>query len=226
MNNNNSLKKQRVTRKRKIRRDIIIKVAEQSFIVNGYDNTMVDQIALDAGYTKATIYNYFDSKDDLFTGVLASIYERMFDTLTTFLEEHESPHDLRLTGDAYLTFVEKFPGQAGLVDSGRCVTINRAIIEKKEHAHALTESEMEFEENETKVGMLMTNLISQTMLDSGVLGKIDPQRITKVLGAFMLAIRELVRRGNVGGQSEEEIRNTLSVLFNIIEQGVKNYNDN
>lgn len=225
MNNNNALKKQRMSRKREIRRDLILKAAEQAFIENGYEDTFVDQIALDVGYTKATIYNYFDSKDDLYAGVVARIYEQMFLTLTTFLEESETSHNLRTTGDAYLTFVEKFPGQAAIVDSGRCVTINRTIIEKNERGQALSESELEFVENETKVGMLMTNLISTTLKESGIIGKVDPLRITKILSAFMPVIRELVRRGNVGGQSNEEIRATLSVLFTIIEQGVKNYNE-
>ena len=225
MNTNNSLKKQRMKRKRKIRRDLIIDVAEQSFIENGYENTNVDQIALDAGYTKASIYNYFDSKEDLFTAVIARIYDQMFETLTTFLEESGTTHNLRTSGDAYLTFVEKFPGQAGLVDSGRCVTINRTIIEKNEHGQTLTESELEFVENETKVGMLMTNLISITLNESGVATKVDPLRITKILSAFMGVIRELVRRGNIGGQSRREIRETLSILFTIIEQGVKHYNE-
>lgn len=225
MNNNNSLKKQRVTRKRKIRRDTILQAAEQAFIENGYENTMVDKIALDVGYTKATIYNYFDSKDDLFTGVVAKIYELMYQTMTTFLEESETSHNLRTSGDAYLTFVEQFPGQAAIVDSGRCVSINRTIIEKKELGEAMTESEIEFEENETKVGMLMINLISTTLKESGIIGMVDPLIITKILSAFMPVIRELIRRGNVGGQSKEEIRETLSVLFTIIEQGVKNYNE-
>jgi AcrR family transcriptional regulator len=214
-----------MTRKRKIRRNLIIDVAEQSFIENGFDDANVDLIALDAGYTKATIYNYFDSKEDLFTGVVARIYEQMFETFMTFLEESETSHDLRTIGDAYLTFVERFPGQAAIVDSGRCVTINRTIIEKEERGQALTESEREFVENETEVGMLVTGLISTTLKESGITSKVDPLRITKILSAFMPVIRELVRRGNVGGQSNEEIRETLSVLFTIIEQGVKNYNE-
>ena len=225
MNNNNSSKKQRMNRKRKIRRDIILKAAEQAFIENGYNDTFVDQIALEVGYTKATIYNYFESKDDLYAGVAAGIYEQMFHTLTTFLEESDADHNLRTTGDAYLSFVEQFPGQAAIIDSGRCVTINRTIIEKNERGKALTESEIEFVENETKVGILMTNLISVALKESGILGKVEPLQITKILSAFMPVIRELVRRGNVGGQSNEEIRETLSVLFTIIEQGVKNYNE-
>ena len=62
------LKELRVKRKRSIKRDLILNVAQKAFIKHGYDHTMVDQIALDAGYTKATLYKYFESKEDLFAG--------------------------------------------------------------------------------------------------------------------------------------------------------------
>jgi len=76
-------KEKRKERQRKIRRDSIINIAEQSFIENGYDEAKIDQIAEDAGYTKATIYNYFDSKDDLFAAVLAKTYQRMQETISS-----------------------------------------------------------------------------------------------------------------------------------------------
>ncbi len=220
------LKEIRTTRKRNIKREMIIKIAQTAFIEHGYENTMVDQVALQAGYTKATLYKYFESKEDLFTGVLSKIYMEMFDTMQKFIEKPRTSSGLRTVGDAYLDFVTKFPGEASLLDSGRCVTINRTIILKEEKNQPLTESEIEFRNNESKVGMLVMDLLSQTMKESGVTGKIEPIKIVKILSAFMLVIRELIRRGNVGGQSEQEIRSTLSVLFTIIEQGVKYYEKN
>ena len=219
------LKELRKERKRKLKRDNIIKFAEQSFIEQGFDSTIIDQVALDAGYTKATIYNYFESKEDLLTAVLAKDYEVMFNVFKKYIEQPRKTSGVRTIGDAYLTFLDNFPGQASLLDSGRCVTINRTIIQKEENRQTLTESEQEFTENETKVGMLTMDLLAQTIKESGIEGKVEPLRIVKVLSAFMPVIRELVRRGNVGGQSKKEIKETLDVLFTIIENGVKNYAD-
>ena len=67
------------------------------------------------------------------------------------------------------------------------------------------------------------DIVTQTMQESGIGEKIAPSKITKVLSAFTLVIRELVRRGNLGGQFVEEIRENLSILFNILEKGVKHY---
>ncbi|MHA1958423.1 MAG: TetR family transcriptional regulator [Candidatus Thorarchaeota archaeon] len=47
-----STKERRVERERVLRRESIIKVAEQFFIAHGYDQTMIEQVAEEAGYTK------------------------------------------------------------------------------------------------------------------------------------------------------------------------------
>lgn len=218
-----SQKKHRKRRKREIKRELILRMAEQSFIEQGYHNTMVDQIALDAGYTKATLYNYFESKDDMFTAVLAKSYAQLYETLCLVLKKSKDSDKLRAIGEAYLTFVDRHPGQAGVIDSGRCVTIHRAIIEKEEAGKPLTESEQELNEQDAKLGRVMTEVITLTLRSSGVEGNIPPLQVIKVLSALTSTIREIIRRGKSGGQTDEEIREILSILFTIIEQGVKHY---
>jgi AcrR family transcriptional regulator len=222
-------KEARKQRKREIKRNLIISTAEQSFIEHGYDAAMIDQIALDAGYTKASIYNYFESKDDLFTGVLAKIYSQMFDTFQSFMNAHHSDIQLRMIGLAYLEFLKQYPGQAELIDSGRCVTINRVMLEKEALGQTLTKSEVEFRTNEEQVGELVQQVIIRSLsVTSNIeLTPTEEQslRVTKIFGAFMPVIRELVRRGDKAGQTPDEIEGTLSVLFTILEQGVKHYDD-
>ncbi|MFW9850380.1 MAG: TetR/AcrR family transcriptional regulator [Candidatus Thorarchaeota archaeon] len=219
-------KQRRLERERKIRRDAITDIAAKSFIENGYDATMVDMIASNAGYTKASIYNYFDSKDDLFTAVISKTYETLFDTLNNLLHAPGTKYELRTMGDAYLAFVESYPDQAALFDSGRIGLIIRAISEKEEKEQKLTESEKEFKENLLRVQELMTDVIVKTMRESGVEGKVEPFKVIMALSSLNTAIRELVMRGKAGGQTEEETKENLSVLFNIIDQGLKHYDGN
>lgn len=225
-NDTDSSKKRRLKRARNARRNAIIDVAEQSFIQIGYNETMVDRIASDAGYTKATIYNYFDSKDDLFTAVISKTYETLFDTLKDLLNAPGAKYELRTMGDAYLTFVERYPGKAALFDSGRIGVVIRSIFEKIDTKQKLTESEMEFKENLFEVQQLMTDVISQTMKQSGAEGKVEPFKVIMALSSLNTAIRELVMRGISGGKAEEETKEYLSVLFNIIDQGLKHYDEN
>lgn len=222
MTDKESQKMQRKERQRLIRRDHIIEIAEEAFIEHGFDDAKVDQIAFDAGYTKATIYNYFESKDDLYAAVMGKTYLRMRETIEAYLNQNESSYEIQSLGEAYLSFVNKYPRQSEFIDSGRCVTINRVIIEKDALGRPLTESETEFRENEQRLAMVMVNVITHSMRRTN-LEETEVIKIVKSLAALNPLIRGVVRRGKAFGQSDEEIRETLSVLFKIIEQGVKHY---
>lgn len=49
------------------KRESILVAAEKVFDACGYAATTVDAVATEAGISKGSIYNYFDSKEDLFT---------------------------------------------------------------------------------------------------------------------------------------------------------------
>jgi TetR/AcrR family transcriptional regulator, mexJK operon transcriptional repressor len=52
------------------RRDAIVAIAHEAFLANGYAGTSMSAIAARLGGSKGTLYNYFSSKDELFTAVI------------------------------------------------------------------------------------------------------------------------------------------------------------
>jgi len=219
-----SPRKRRLERERKQRRDNIIKTAEWFFINQGYDQTMVDHIASKAGYSKATIYNYFDSKDDLFIAVISKAFEKMFQVMGAAFQTQGENYELLTLGNAYLTFVEEYPDYARLFESGRLSLVIGRMITKEEANQSLTESEKEFRHHQLKIEKLMTSIITETMKNSGVQTDIDPFSVVMVLSSLGSAINELVMRGK-RSQSNDRSREYLTVLFNIIDKGLKHYDD-
>jgi AcrR family transcriptional regulator len=53
------------------RRDTILKIAHAAFLEDGYAATSMSSIAAKVGGSKATLYNYFSSKEELFSAVIA-----------------------------------------------------------------------------------------------------------------------------------------------------------
>ena len=53
------------------KRQAILHAAEKTFGANGYAAATMEQIAIDAGISKGSIYNYFRSKQDLFMELFA-----------------------------------------------------------------------------------------------------------------------------------------------------------
>ncbi|MFX0015077.1 MAG: TetR/AcrR family transcriptional regulator [Promethearchaeota archaeon] len=211
-----SPKKRRLEQERKYRRDAIIKIAEKYFINQGYAETMVDKIATEAGYSKATIYNYFDSKDDLFIAVASKAFEKLYLIFERTLNQPETKFELRSLGDAYVIFVDEYPDYAGLFDPSRLSMAIRRMIEKEETNQPLTESEKEFRNYQLKIEKLMANVVLETMKNAGVSSKLDPFSVLMALSTLDSAIRELLVRGS---------REYLDVLFNIIDKGLKHYDD-
>jgi AcrR family transcriptional regulator len=62
--------------KREERRDAIIRIAKEVFLAEGYSATSMATIAAKVGGSKGTLYNYFTSKELLFTAVIQDFCER------------------------------------------------------------------------------------------------------------------------------------------------------
>jgi AcrR family transcriptional regulator len=76
--------KTRLTRaeRRERTREDLISAAERRFVGGGFHATSVDDVTLEAGYTKGAVYSNFASKEDLFF----AIYERRVDRAVAEIE--------------------------------------------------------------------------------------------------------------------------------------------
>ncbi|HEY2837486.1 MAG TPA: TetR/AcrR family transcriptional regulator [Rhizomicrobium sp.] len=74
------------------RRETILKIAHAAFLEDGYAATSMSSIAARVGGSKATLYNYFSSKEELFAAVIAERCRDLQDIL--YDAELESP-DIR-----------------------------------------------------------------------------------------------------------------------------------
>ena len=89
------------------RRRTILAVAGEVFRKSGYDGSSISAISASLGGSKATIYSYFESKEDLFAAVMMGLVDEQVDSFLAILD-HPSG-DLRqplLTfGEAYLDWM-------------------------------------------------------------------------------------------------------------------------
>ena len=94
----------------KFHRDLIVDTAEKMFQSFGLEKTIMDQIAKEAGYSKATIYAYFKSKEEIFNFIIL----RGMNILKKYFEEavnsdkaiEDKCYDLCF---AFSNFQEKYP---------------------------------------------------------------------------------------------------------------------
>lgn len=70
----------RKERKHEVARQGILEAAAKVMAARGIDAVTMNDIASEAGYTPASLYTYFDSKDAIITALLTSIRERFMAT--------------------------------------------------------------------------------------------------------------------------------------------------
>lgn len=62
------------------RRQAIVQAAAHVFLEKGYAGTKMSDIAQTVGYSKATLYGYFESKEDLFLVTVQTLADAQFNT--------------------------------------------------------------------------------------------------------------------------------------------------
>ncbi|MEI7811240.1 MAG: TetR/AcrR family transcriptional regulator [Ignavibacteria bacterium] len=71
----------RKDREKMLRRQDILTAAAQLFSEKGFSNTTLEDIALRSEFGIGTIYNYFQSKEDIFGSIIDSIFEANMEIL-------------------------------------------------------------------------------------------------------------------------------------------------
>jgi AcrR family transcriptional regulator len=85
------------------RRDIV-KVASELFMENGFDRTSMSMISEKVGGSKATLYGYFRSKEEILQEVLVyDVTEESDRLMNEFLADKDLRKGLVMLGIAYLT---------------------------------------------------------------------------------------------------------------------------
>ena len=100
------------------KRAVIIKGAEDVFLTMGYELASMDKIAAKAGVSKRTVYNHFNSKDNLFEVIVDNLLAQR-QTLKTIQYDREKTLEEQL-----LAFAES---EIFLIDSPRRLELSRFL---------------------------------------------------------------------------------------------------
>jgi len=86
-------------------REAIINAAEHLFLERGFGGVSMDELAVEAGVARRTLYNQFPSKEDIFREMLLSVSARIGDALPPGIETQGDVEDvLRLIARGVLAF--------------------------------------------------------------------------------------------------------------------------
>ncbi len=104
------------------RKNIILKSAERIFIKKGYDFSSMDEIAEASGFTKRTIYRYFQAKEDIYFALALNTFGRLVNVFEEILKSNVSGDEkLYNVGEAYLRLFIDEPDQFLIMSRARLI---------------------------------------------------------------------------------------------------------
>lgn len=89
--------------KRDLRRELILQIAGEVFLAEGFSGASMSAIAARLGGSKGTLYNYFECKEDLLEAVVREKCQGFWDTVFSFAGENLPVRQLLVNvGEAFL----------------------------------------------------------------------------------------------------------------------------
>ena len=159
--------------KTEARRQAIIDEASQVFRALGFERSSMSEICARVGGSKATIYNYFSSKEELFTEVILQSTEAEFEAVHESINSStEDPvKSLRHFGEKFLAFLYSPEIQA---------TRHMAIAQSR-HSEI---SKLIYERGVLRSQKLIAGYL-QALMSSGKLRQADPDIATRHLVSLL-----------------------------------------
>jgi AcrR family transcriptional regulator len=144
------------------KRDAILEAASQVFLESGFEGASMAEIATRVGGSKATLYGYFPSKEDLFIEVMHSAARHHFDRIFAALESDSEnlPLALQHFGERMLAVLCQEPA----------VQARRAIIAES----GRSDIGLRFYEGGPKKGAAELGRFLALQMDKGKLRRSDP----------------------------------------------------
>jgi AcrR family transcriptional regulator len=119
MNTRSSPATRRTIRHRLADRALLLEAAERAFAERGYHGTAMRDIARASGFSVGGVYQFYDSKDDLYLEVLETQWEDLFRLVTAALGAKGFLERLEAFTGAFLSHFEAKRAFFRLVDTER-----------------------------------------------------------------------------------------------------------
>src|SRR5260370_15782613 len=92
---------------REVRREQLLAVAEETFVELGYQGASLEDVAARAGVTRPLLYNYFESKDELYLECVRRAREELEEAMLGAVATQMAPAlQFRAATAAYFRFVQ------------------------------------------------------------------------------------------------------------------------
>jgi len=110
------------------RREALLNAAEVVFFKKGFEATSMDDIATEAGFSRALLYVYFKDKNDIYRALRVRSTLALHSRMSRYISEHDKGVDkVKATGYAYYHFYQEE------TNFFNCLSLNISLNNQSRH---------------------------------------------------------------------------------------------
>jgi AcrR family transcriptional regulator len=203
------VKKEKAVRETK--NNLILDAALKVFSNRGFHDTRLEDIASAAGFSKASLYNYYEDKEDIFLSLAIREYVRLSEILKGIIEATGSFEERlrRLVGAIFKVFGDHF---AIFLTISNFRTVNILNLERLSEQHEKRASM--FKSLHDKISDLLISLIASGRKSGEIYCSVDDTVLARYIGALLRSVLIEWKIAGRMGNSQEEIEQMILFMKN------------
>ena len=214
---------QRKEREKEQRCNEITKAAEKLFVAQGFNDTTMEDIALEAALSKGALYYYFDSKDDLYLVIATKAIKKLNDLLERSISKSEPAIEkLFSLGTTFYIFSQNYPEYYKISNEIRSNHSYLSILKKEASREPLSPNESDMINEVNKYKHFFYGLIEEAITNKSIRSDIPVLLIRSTLvvltGGLINELNNLQNLIKSLGINPEEI---ITLVFKWIRKGLE-----
>lgn len=214
---------QRKEREKRERNKEIIEAAKRLFISKDFNEIRMEDIAFEAALSKGTLYNYFESKEDLHMvvatqalNILNAMYKEINFSSKTSLEQ------IMAMGNATYRFSKDFPGFFRIIGTFTTGSFFLIVSEKESKEITLSQNEMNFVQARNTYNRYVNGKIKNALKKGDIRSDLNPSLLQTTLVILTTGIiSELQKHHSYLEFLDIEPDDIVNLVFEWITEGLK-----
>lgn len=201
------IKRENIIREAKI--NIILDAAQRVFALHGFHEARLEDIAAEAGFSKASLYNYYEDKESIFLSLAIRDYNRLIHTLKEIIEAN-IPFKEKMSG--ILEMIFKMFGEhfAIFLEISNFLTHSFSHIEKIQKQRQ--ELAQNFRQSHREIFVMITSLVKLSKEKGEISSTLKDEVIAKYFSSLIRGVIFDWRVAGAVGDWQQETKDFIEFI--------------
>ncbi len=189
--------------------NLILDAALKVFAEKGYHESRLDDIAATAGFSKASLYNYYEDKEEIFLHILIRMHEKIIDVLRSEIKEdrHIKENILVMLHSILRIYSENFSFSMSMTD---LKTMAPGSMEKFQQRHQQLMSR--FKQYSNEVTELSVSVFSVGRKRGEIITPLDDKTLSRYVTSLVRGVMFDCKNAGKIGDIEVHVRDIMEFL--------------